>query len=603
VVFSDEYGSNVTFQAFENSKYDAVSVDATEKYDGSASLRVTVPGPGDPTGTYAGGAFTTSMPRDLTGYNALTFWARASQSITLDVAGFGNNNTGTSLYQASLSGIPITTTWTRVTIPFPLPEKLGAEDGLFFFAEGAEGDTGYSIWFDEIQFESVGTISNPQPEIASAELEMEVGGSASVTGTGVTFSVGGTPQFIAAMPSYFTFSSSNESVATVGTEGVIQVVGEGDATISASLGGTAASGEVSLSTYAPPSQGPETPTLPAEEVISLFSDAYTDRAVDTWSAEWDMADVEDVTIGGDAVKRYSNLGFAGIEFTSQPVDAAAGGLTHLHVDLWLTDATEFKVKLVDFGADGAFGGGDDSEYEITLTEAAPAASGPSLSSTDLVAKEWIGVDLPLADFAGLAGTSSLAQMILSGSSTTVYLDNLYFYQGAPPAEPTVAAPTPTFAEDDVISLFSGPYTDVTVDTWSPDWDQADVADVQIAGDDTKVYRNLAYAVIDFSSQTIDASGMTHFHMHIWTPDPAATGDFKVKLVDFGADGAWSGGDDTEHELTFDALSTPALVTGSWITLDLPLSDFTNLAATDHMAQMVISGTVNTVYVDNVLFHR
>ena len=68
---------------------------------------------------------------------------------------------------------------------------------------------------------------------------------------------------------------------------------------------------------------------------------------------------------------------------------------------------------------------------------------------------------------------------------------------------------------------------MAVDTWSADWDQADVTDVKIAGNDTKKYTNLVFAGIEFTSQPIDADAMTHFHMDIWTPDPTtAPGDLQ-----------------------------------------------------------------------------
>ena len=83
--------------------------------------------------------------------------------------------------------------------------------------------------------------------------------------------------------------------------------------------------------------------------------------VSTWSADWDFADVSDETVGTDDIKKYENLAYAGIEFASPTIDAST--MTHFHIDAWtpvaVTGATEFKVKLVDFGADGAFGGGDD----------------------------------------------------------------------------------------------------------------------------------------------------------------------------------------------------------------------------------------------------
>jgi hypothetical protein len=183
-----------------------------------------------------------------------------------------------------------------------------------------------------------------------------------------------------------------------------------------------------------------------------------------------------------------------------------------------------------------------------------------------------------------------------------YFDNISFHsQGDPPEGPTVAAPTPTAPEENVISLFSNAYTNVTVDTWSADWDMADVADVQIEGNDTKLYTNLNYAGIEFTSQTIDASSMTHFNLDVWTPDvTSGSSVFKVKLVDFGADGAYDGGDDSEHELTFDANT---METEAWVSLDIPLSQFSGLTETGHLAQLIISGDPNTVYVDNVYFYN
>jgi len=186
-----------------------------------------------------------------------------------------------------------------------------------------------------------------------------------------------------------------------------------------------------------------------------------------------------------------------------------------------------------------------------------------------------------------------------------YFDNITFSeQGAGPEGPDVPAPTPTDPENNVISLFSNAYTDVTVDTWSAPWDNADVMDAEVSGDDMKLYTNLVFAGIEFTSQTIDASNMTRFCMDIWTPDDtAAPAIFKIKLVDFGADGVFGGGDDVEHELTFDETTTPALATEEWIHFDIPMSEFTGLVTTEHMAQMILTADPgpNTVYVDNIYF--
>ena len=86
----------------------------------------------------------------------------------------------------------------------------------------------------------------------------------------------------------------------------------------------------------PTTAAPE-PTRPAEDVISFFSDAYDDVPVGYFSTDWDRSDVEDAFAGGDPVKHYYNLRFAGIDFGEQTVDATA--MTHVHLDIWTPDAT------------------------------------------------------------------------------------------------------------------------------------------------------------------------------------------------------------------------------------------------------------------------
>jgi len=229
-----------------------------------------------------------------------------------------------------------------------------------------------------------------------------------------------------------------------------------------------------------------------------------------------------------------------------------------------------------------------------------------MSSPPLADGRWVSFDIPLSDFVGLTTKGHLAQLILTSDPKTVYVDNIYFYSGGgAPTQPDEPAPTPAFSATDVISLFSNAYSNVTVDTWSAEWDDADVTDTQIAADDVKLYTNVNFAGIEFTSQTIDASAMTHFRMDIWTPDALSdSAIFKIKLVDFGANGVYDGGgDDVEHELEFTAASTPALVTGSWIVFDIPLSDFVGLTTKAHLAQLIFVSEPNTVYVDNILLHK
>jgi hypothetical protein len=589
-VFLDNFAPGVDFQAFGGSKTDALSIDATIRRNGTASLRVTVPAPGDASGGYAGGAFVSNVPRDLSGFTALTFWARASTSATLNVSGLGNDNTGTSRYTAQVSGLPLTTTWTKYVIPIPLAAKLTQERGAFFFAEGAEGTTGYEIWFDDIQFEDI-PVGTPRPAIATSTIAGAVGADITLAGTVAAYTIGGTDVTVEAAPAYFTAVSSNTDVATVSDLGVISVIGLGSTEVTASLGTTPATGAITINVGAGPTVAAPVPTRDAGSVISLFSNAYTNVPMAFFEADFDPATVTDLQIAGDDVKRYDNLTFAVLEIAAPRVDATA--MTHFHMDVF-TDAAPFRIKLVDFGADGAFAGGDDSEFELSFD----AASNPALT-----VGAWSSLDIPLDAFTGLAGRTKISQIVISGGSPTTYLDNIYFYTEAVPTAPLTAAPTPSYAPGDVVSMFSNAYTNVAVDTWSTGWGNTTFADVQVSGNDTKLYTNLVFAGIETIGTPINATQMTHFRMDIWTPNPTATAAFRVKWVDLGANGIFGGGDDVEHEVTLTATSTPGLRTGQWVTLDIPFSAFTGLVTRGALGQLIISGDLSTVYVDNVLLHR
>ncbi len=601
-VFRDEFGSTVTYQAFAGSKLDALDLDQINTYSGSQALQVTVPDVGDASGSFAGGAFTCDIARDLTGYNALTFYAKASRNATLDVAGIGNDNTGTSIYTAEATGLALTTSWQKYTIPIPLSAKLTAEKGLFYFAEGPEDGSGCQIWFDEIIFEDLGTISNPQPVIPTVTLQVEETDTITVSGATVTFDVDGSSETVSAMPAYFTFISSDEAVVHVAGNGVITAVGEGISELTATLGATPASGAVTVEVAgasAVPTTPAPTPTVPEADVISVYSDAYTDVPVDFWmNLDWEYldADTSTFTIGDNDVKKLEIRTYTGIQFANPTIDAS--GMTHFHMDIWTPNSTEspaqFTIKLVDYGADGVYGGGNDVEDELAFR----ADTSPGLATGT-----WVSLDVPLTAFDELLTKSHLSQIIISGDLSIVYVDNVYFYNGGELTAPTVPAPTPSEDAGSVVSVFSDVYSDISVNSWLGSGSSANVEDYAIGSDNTKKYTNLVLAIIDFRSSTIDATAMTHFHMNVWTPDATSSPSvFKIKLIDFGENGVYNYGgvDDVESEIT---LGESTMNTGIWVDIDVPLDLFDELITRGHIGMMVISGTPNTVFVDNIYFYN
>jgi hypothetical protein len=429
VVFFDGFGDGIDFQAFAgtnqaNPAANALAIDTSEHHEGRSSLRIVVPGIGDPAGAYAGGAFVAGSDRDLSGFNALRLFAKASRAVTFDVLGFGNDNTGTSTLSVQRDAVAIGADWTEITIPIPDPSRLTRERGLFFFAEGADGDppTGYTAWFDDVQFVALGDdeLGQPEPAIDDGAVDVEVDAEASVAHPRVHFSARPADEIMSVMPAWLSFSSSAVDVAVVDAQGIVTGVAPGSANVTAALADVPAAG--SLAVTVKPSVRPEapapSPTSSSSDVIALFSDAYAPVVVDTWRADWSACGaLTDEAVDGDAVKHYASVQYVGVEFTSHLIDASS--MTALHLDVWTPDSTTLKVKLVDFGTDGAYQGGDDSEHELVFTP----TSTPSLSTG-----QWLSLDLPMASFSGLRARSHVAQLILSGSNSSLYVDNVYFHR-------------------------------------------------------------------------------------------------------------------------------------------------------------------------------
>lgn len=170
-----------------------------------------------------------------------------------------------------------------------------------------------------------------------------------------------------------------------------------------------------VSSYPEPTvAAPNPPARDPSKVISLFSDAYTNVPVDTWRTDWSSAVLTDLTINGNPTKKYSQLDFVGIETISNQLNIT--NMTHLHLDVWSPNFTFFGIKLVDFGPNGVYGGGDDVEHQVNFTS--------------LTQSEWVSLDIPLSEFTGLTTMNNIAQYILVGQPTgltTVYIDNFYFY--------------------------------------------------------------------------------------------------------------------------------------------------------------------------------
>ncbi len=396
----------------------------------------------------------------------------------------------------------------------------------------------------------------------------------------------------------------------------------------------------------PPAGATTPPSRSASDVISLYSDAYTNVVGTDWFPNWGQSTiVTDVLAGADPVKKYENFNYQGVQFATA---VNASSMSTLHVDIWTPNCTAFDFYLINTSPSLV-------EQKVTLN--------PTLSG-------WNSYDIALSQYSAVA-LNNIGQFKLVGTpfgSSTVYLDNIYFWKSSntptitgfsvpskfvgdpsfnlstpssnspgtfsytsgnpsvatisgntvtilgagtsiitanqaaagsytagsttaslvvsyPP--PTTAAPTPTRAASSVMSLFSGAYTDVAGTDFFPNWSQSTVVtEVMIAGNATKKYEYLNYQGIQFASP-LNASNMTNLHMDIYTPNCTA---FDVFLINSGG---------VEQSVTLN----PTLA--GWNSFDILLSQYTaiNLSA---IIQFKLVGTpfgTSTVYWDNLYFWK
>ena len=604
VVFGDEYGANVRWAPFGGST-NTVEVDTTESASGAASLRIEVPASG-----YTGGAMVGSRPASFTDYNAISFWAKASRPASLNTVGMGNDAVDTQ-FQNERRNLALTTEWTKYTLPLVAPDRLDLLEGLFHFAEGSD-EGAYTIWLDEVTYETLDTVGVPSGAFGTASLDLTVGQTTRAAGLVANTTVAGDPVTLYPAPVYFDWTSSNTATATVDGSGLVTAVGGGSSTITATLEGGAVGGSLTITVVDGPATGAPTPTTPAGDVIaSIYSGAYPAAPVDTFRTPWSSAVQSNETIAGDETLVYSSLDFVGLEFVgANAIDATDA--EYVHFDIWTPNATTFGVKLVDFGANNAYDGGDDTQAQIDLS---------STSTPPLTTGGWVSYDLPLSAFAaaGLTNRAHLSQLILVGrvdgvaGVASAYIDNFYFYSTGttpPPSVPTSAAPIPLTPEAAVVaSIFSDAFAPAAVDTFRTPWSASGQSNESIAGDATLLYSGLDFAGVEFvGANSIDATSATHIHFDVWTANAT---EFGLKLVDWGADNGFDGGDDTNAQLNFTAASTPALTTGSWVSFDIALDDFVaaGLANRANLSQLILVGRVDgvpgvaNVYLDNIYLYE
>ncbi|MGB3590771.1 MAG: hypothetical protein WBA16_03715 [Nonlabens sp.] len=449
-VFIDTFSSGLDYFPFGGTVQEAFSVDTQNVFEGEAAMRFDIPNVGDPAGAFAGANFAdTGAGRDLTGYDALTFYAQATKAATINDIGFGLDGAGDTL-RVALPNLRLSTNWRKYIIPIPDASKLTQVNGLLWYAEGPEDGDGYTFWLDEVQFEKLGTLAQYRPSIYQGQdivQETFIGASFQVGDLATTVNTASQGDVtVAAAPAYFTFMSSNPAVATVNAAGEITVIGASPldsnmepipTIITASLGvdengdPNVASGSLSIVSLGDFEAAP-TPTRDASRVISIFSDAYNNVPVDYYNGFFngDGQTTEGgeppLFINNNQVINYTNLNFVGIGtfLNVNPVDASS--MSHMHVDINVQEDMQpgdyIDVQLLN---------GVQTGNETSGTVRIPAS--------DLTTDTWEGFDIPLSSFTGLAGRDQLGLIffVSGGTISNILVDNIYYYQDVLDPTPNV----------------------------------------------------------------------------------------------------------------------------------------------------------------------
>jgi len=193
-------------------------------------------------------------------------------------------------------------------------------------------------------------------------------------------------------------STDENPTHTYAEEGTYEVV----------LTGTNASGDTkeatkTVSISLNPTELAPDPTEDEANVISIYSDAYTDIDGVNLDPAWGQGTVtEEVEVQSEMILKMGGLDYQGIAFDDNAQNVS--GKTKVHLDIYCTAATDIFVSLIGGGAENA----------VTVTTEAGA---------------WKSFDIDLSEYTSPDLTAIHQLKFEDGSEVTptIFVDNIYFY--------------------------------------------------------------------------------------------------------------------------------------------------------------------------------
>ena len=164
----------------------------------------------------------------------------------------------------------------------------------------------------------------------------------------------------------------------------------------------------------PLTSAPTPPSRQPDDVISLYSDVYTNIELSELNPGWGQTTtLTEVQVEGNNTWFYNDLNYTGI-VTDYGNATDVSAMEFVHFDYWTPDATVLGLKLVNT----SYADGDPLKEDIEFAD--PISLG-----------EWVSVDIPLAEYT--TDVSGITQLLFDtiGNNAIIYVDNLYFYKETP----------------------------------------------------------------------------------------------------------------------------------------------------------------------------
>ncbi|MHB0756185.1 hypothetical protein [Polaribacter sp. M15] len=258
-----------------------------------------------------------------------------------------------------------------------------------------------------------------------------------------------------------------------------------------------------------------------EDVISIYSEAYTDigaNVLPDWGQSQFGSSFGEYDLNGDKMLQYTNLSYQGIAFDDNKQDVS--NMEFLHLDVWTPDVTKLKTFIIN----------ETDEVQVT---------------SDLRVNQWTTINIPLSEYTNQGLTLDLIRQFKFESEGpwpregTVFVDNIYFWKSPAPAGAPILSDD--FEGNGNITSWAGDAAGINTAFANPFKDALNDSETVLEYSDTGgQYANIRF---DKGSNFDLTGGNSVFSLKIYVPSSSISGNqpnqISLKLQDGTAAEPWA----------------------------------------------------------------